>query len=54
MDSKEVIMEDEQIFKKLLDCSFRMHSRLGPGLLESAYESCLAFELRKAGLHVER
>jgi GxxExxY protein len=47
-------MEDEQIFKKLLDCSFRMHSLLGPGLLESAYESCLAFELRKAGLHVER
>ncbi|MDP1623503.1 MAG: GxxExxY protein [Bacteroidales bacterium] len=47
-------MNDEQIFKLLLDCSFRMHSSLGPGLLESAYEECLVFELRKAGLRVER
>ncbi len=47
-------MDDEQIFKMLLDCSYRMHTRLGPGLLESAYETCLVFELRKAGLHVER
>ena len=30
-----------------------VHSRLGPGLLESAYQACLAFELQKAGLHVE-
>lgn len=31
----------------------QVHSRLGPGLLESAYQACLAFELRKAGLRVE-
>ena len=31
-----------------------MHSALGPGLLESAYESCLAYELNKRGLNVER
>jgi GxxExxY protein len=31
----------------------RVHSALGPGLLESAYEACLAHELRKAGLRVE-
>jgi GxxExxY protein len=53
-DTKEVIMEDEKIFKMLLDCSYRMHTHLGPGLLESAYEACLVFELRKAGLHVEK
>jgi GxxExxY protein len=47
-------MDDERIFKLLLDCSYRMHTRLGPGLLESAYEACLVFELRKAGLCVEK
>jgi GxxExxY protein len=31
-----------------------VHSALGPGLLESAYEACLAFELAQAGLHVEQ
>ncbi len=30
-----------------------MHSVLGPGLLESAYEACLVYELRKRGLNVE-
>jgi len=30
-----------------------VHSELGPGLLESAYEACLAYELRKAGLDVK-
>ena len=47
-------MTDEEIFRKVLDCSFRVHTNLGPGLLESAYESCLFFELEKAGLHGEK
>ena len=47
-------MTDEEIFSKVLDCSFRVHSNLGPGLLESAYEECLVFEIRKADLHVEK
>mgnify|MGYP001382736359 CR=1 FL=1 len=47
-------MNDEQIFKMLLDCCFRMHTRLGPGLLVSAYETCLVFELKKSGLYVEK
>ena len=33
--------------------SFRVHSTLGPGLLESAYHACLAYELRKQGLKVQ-
>jgi GxxExxY protein len=53
-DTKEVVMNDEQVFKMILDSSYRMHTQLGPGLLESAYETCLVFELRKAGLHVEK
>lgn len=32
----------------------RVHGRLGPGLLESAYEACMEYELKLAGLQVER
>lgn len=34
----------------IVDAAMRVHSRLGPGLLESAYEACLAYELTKRGL----
>ncbi|MDQ6634603.1 MAG: GxxExxY protein [Gemmatimonadota bacterium] len=37
---------------QVVDAAMRVHSALGPGLLESAYESCLAYELRKRGLRV--
>ena len=47
-------MEIEKIFKSILDCSFTIHSALGPGLLESAYAECLFFELEKAGNKVEK
>jgi GxxExxY protein len=36
--------------RRTLEAAFRVHSNLGPGLLESAYLSCLVFELRQAGL----
>jgi GxxExxY protein len=36
----------------ILDASIKVHRALGPGLLESAYEACLAYELRKRGLKV--
>ena len=53
-DHKErmIIMDIEKIFKKVLDCSFQVHTALGPGLLESAYEECLYFELEQSGLNV--
>ena len=35
---------------EILHAAFKVHSTLGPGLLESAYEVCLAHELRKRGL----
>lgn len=44
----------EQAFKKLLDCAFAIHTALGPGLLESAYEECLYYELQQNGLNVEK
>jgi GxxExxY protein len=37
---------------QVVDAAMRVHSALGPGLLEGAYEACLAHELRKRGLHV--
>ena len=47
-------MDIEKIFKIVLDCSFKVHSSLGPGLLESAYEECLFYEIQKTGLQVEK
>jgi GxxExxY protein len=36
----------------VVDAAIKVHTALGPGLLESAYKACLAHELRKRGLHV--
>ena len=47
-------MNIEEVFKKVLDCSFQVHTALGPGLLESVYEECLYYELVNAGLKVEK
>jgi len=47
-------MEHEAVFKQVLNCAFKVHTLLGPGLLESAYEECLFFELKNAGLRVEK
>jgi len=48
---------DQAPFKQLTDlilgAAFRVHTELGPGLLESAYKACLVYELRKVGLQVE-
>ena len=47
-------MNQEEIFKKVLDCSFKVHIELGPGLLESAYTECLYYDLIQEGLNVEK
>jgi GxxExxY protein len=47
-------MELETVFKIVLDCSFKVHTELGPGLLESAYEECLCYELLQSGLQVNK
>ena len=43
-----------RIGKSVMDATIVVHSELGPGLLESVYEHCLAEELKAAGLSVER
>ncbi|TXB63818.1 GxxExxY protein [Phaeodactylibacter luteus] len=47
-------MEFNQLSEKVLGCAFKVHTALGPGLLESAYQACLAYELRQCGLFVEQ
>jgi len=46
-------MEINQITQEILDSAYKVHTALGPGLLETAYRKCLAYELRKKGLKVE-
>jgi GxxExxY protein len=45
--------EVEQAARVTTDAAFKVHKTLGPGLLESVYEACLAHELRQCGIHVE-
>lgn len=47
-------MEINQITEKIIGCAIEVHKCLGPGLLESAYEECLVFELQNAGLTIKR
>ena len=47
-------MELNDLSYKIIGCVFKVHSELGPGLLESTYEVCLEYELLKAGLKAER
>jgi GxxExxY protein len=44
----------EDIAREIVDSSFRVHSALGPGLLESVYETCMHHDLRRRGLSVEK
>lgn len=47
-------MTENEIAKMIVDAAYHIHVKLGPGLLESAYESVLAYELKKRGLSVVR
>jgi GxxExxY protein len=44
----------EKIGKEVVDSAIQIHKALGPGLLESAYESCMMHELKLRGIHVSR
>lgn len=44
----------EKIAKQIVDSAYQVHNEMGPGLLESVYECCLAEELRLRGLFVEQ
>jgi len=46
-------MDIEVVAGMIVDAAIKVHRTLGPGLLESAYQECLAYELRKRGLQVD-
>jgi GxxExxY protein len=47
-------MTENELSKIVFDCALKVHQSLGPGLLESAFEECLFYELRKTGLEVQK
>ena len=47
-------MSENELSRIVFDCALKVHQTLGPGLLESAYEECLFFELKKSGLKIEK
>ena len=47
-------MESNKLSYIVIGCAFKVHSKLGPGLLESTYEACLVHELVKSNLRVEQ
>ena len=47
-------MTENEISKVIVDCCFKIHTTLGPGLLESVYEELLSYELQKANLNFNR
>ena len=47
-------MKENELGEQLLGCAIKVHTALGPGLLESTYEVCLAHELAQTGIKIER
>jgi GxxExxY protein len=46
-------MNIEEIARKIVDAAIKVHTVLGPGLMESAYQKCMEYELKKNGVSVE-
>ncbi len=47
-------MHENEIAKQIVDAAYKIHKKVGPGLLESVYEAILAYELEQRGLHIVR
>ncbi len=45
---------EEYLCKEIVDCAFKVHKELGPGLLEKIYEACFCYELKKKGIRFQR
>jgi GxxExxY protein len=50
----DVFTMHADLTQEIIGVAIKIHRKLGPGLLESTYEACLAYELEKLGLRVER
>ena len=47
-------MRENEVAREIVDAAYKIHTRLGAGLLESVYEALMAYELQKRGLNFER
>ncbi len=47
-------MDENELSKIVVDCCYKLHTKLGPGLLESVYEEVLCFELQKCNINFVR
>jgi len=47
-------MTENELSKIIVNCCYKIHTKLGPGLLESVYEEILSYELKKIGLRIKR
>ncbi|HEX9740568.1 MAG TPA: GxxExxY protein [Ignavibacteriaceae bacterium] len=47
-------MNENELSNKIINLAIKVHSNLGPGLLESSYEECMFYEINKAGFLVEK
>jgi GxxExxY protein len=54
MDRRSEKYPLKELTGQIIGAAIEVHRHLGPGLLESAYETCLAYELNQLGLHVDR
>jgi GxxExxY protein len=52
-ENSQISLSDRQLSYNILQCAYKVHTKLGPGLLEKVYRTCLAHELRKAGLKAQ-
>jgi GxxExxY protein len=53
-NAEEREVGENEIGQRVIGCALKVHKALGPGLLESAYEACLAYEFEKTGLEFKR
>ena len=49
----EDIVKENEIARQIVDAAYKIHTKLGPGLLESAYQAILEYELHKQGIRLE-
>ena len=54
MNFRPLSEKEERIASAIVDAAFKVHKALGPGLLESVYESCFCYELTKHGMSYQR
>jgi GxxExxY protein len=52
--TRTLFLKDNELTREVIRIAMKIHSRLGAGLLASAYQTCMAYELMKCGLWVEQ